>query len=248
MAGSTPLVSSAVVAAPKDYTVPEAQEILLQSVRASIDGSGTAAPYLPALQIIAPDGTVMCTAVPTTNVVAGASTDVSWFPGVSPQGSGLVLSGLMAARIQLSANQTIPAITNTIVNFDTLVFDTGTPTPFWNALHPTRLTAPVNGLYFVSPTLIWAVDANVTTEDIAMYLVKNSDAQALFKAAGLPAGSISFTPQGFHLQTWQLNAGDWFEVAAYHESAGNLDLQVIPAGGDHHDMHPTFTMTFIGPV
>lgn len=81
MAGSVPIVSSAVAAAPKDYTVPQAQEIIPLAVTAAMDGTGAASTFFPALQLLAPDGTVMWTAIGQA-VAAGASADVSWFPGL----------------------------------------------------------------------------------------------------------------------------------------------------------------------
>jgi hypothetical protein len=85
MAGDVPIVNRPSLAAPKDYLIPGTQEIILRSVGAAFDGSGSASSFLPALQLLAPDGTVMFTAVdPNNSVAAGASADVSWFPGVTP--------------------------------------------------------------------------------------------------------------------------------------------------------------------
>lgn len=82
---SEPVRSTAVVAAPKDYSIPAAQQILLLSVRASFDGTGAAGSFLPAVQILDNNGNVLVTAAdPNVSVVAGASADVSWFPGVKP--------------------------------------------------------------------------------------------------------------------------------------------------------------------
>lgn len=75
------IVSRSLSSAPKDYTLGSTEELLLKAVRASIDGSGAAGAYLPALQLVAPDGTVMWTAVPPTSLTAGVSVDASWFPG-----------------------------------------------------------------------------------------------------------------------------------------------------------------------
>jgi hypothetical protein len=83
MAGSVPLVSTAIVTAPKDYTLPQSQEIIPLAVTANIDGSGAGVTWFPALQCLAPNGTVMWTAV-KDSVAAGGSADVSWFPGVVP--------------------------------------------------------------------------------------------------------------------------------------------------------------------
>lgn len=76
------IVNRAIESAPKDYTLGASEELFLKAVRAVMDGSGTGQAYLPALQLIAPDGTVMWTAVPVESVAAGGSVDVSWFPGV----------------------------------------------------------------------------------------------------------------------------------------------------------------------
>ena len=80
-----PLVNRAVESSPKDYTLPQAQEIILKAVTAEIDGTGAAGSYLPALQLISDAGDVMWTALDTgTTVAAGGTQDVSWFPGVKP--------------------------------------------------------------------------------------------------------------------------------------------------------------------
>lgn len=76
------IVNHAVTAAPKDYTLSGGQELFLKAVTASIDGSGSAVAWSPCLQVLAPDGTVMVSAVTSATVAAGASADVSWFPGI----------------------------------------------------------------------------------------------------------------------------------------------------------------------
>jgi hypothetical protein len=83
------IVNTTVTTTPTDYTVPGTQEIIVKAVRASIDGSGAASSYLPALQLLDSAGHVMWTAVNTASpVAAGASADVSWFPGLGGPNSG----------------------------------------------------------------------------------------------------------------------------------------------------------------
>lgn len=83
---SEPIRSTTVVTAPKDYTIPGAQQIRPLSVRASFDGSGAAGAWLPAVQILDNNGNVLSThADPNVSVAAGGSADVTWFPGVKPQ-------------------------------------------------------------------------------------------------------------------------------------------------------------------
>jgi len=70
--------------APAGYTVPQAQEIVVKSVRALVDGSGAGSAFLAVLQLVAPDKSVVWEAQTDTTIAAGASANVSWFPGVSP--------------------------------------------------------------------------------------------------------------------------------------------------------------------
>lgn len=89
------IVNPTVTAAPKDYPVSGNQELLLKAVRARIDGSAATGSYLPAVQLIAPSGDVMWSAVPSSPIAAGGSADVSWFPGGdldTPSSSGGIVS------------------------------------------------------------------------------------------------------------------------------------------------------------
>lgn len=86
----TPFFKSDVTAAPDDYKVPAGPDFLLKTVAAALNGTGSTGPYLPAVQLLAPSGAIVWTAVPETPVAAGASVVVSWFPGggVEPAPSG----------------------------------------------------------------------------------------------------------------------------------------------------------------
>ena len=77
MPGTIPIRQNATTSAPLDYKLPGAQEIVVRSVLCSIDGSGAGANFLPVLQILAPDGTVVGTYT-GVQVTAGASADVNW--------------------------------------------------------------------------------------------------------------------------------------------------------------------------
>lgn len=85
-------------AAPKDYTLSGAQEIALKSVRAVIDGSGAASAFLPTLQLLDPNGHVMWEGASSTEVAAGGSADVSWFPGLGGFGQGATNAEWFIAR------------------------------------------------------------------------------------------------------------------------------------------------------
>lgn len=68
-------------AAPLAYTVPGGQEIVIKSLRASFDGTAAASAWYPAIRITAPGGPVDGVYIPASSVAAGASADVSFFPG-----------------------------------------------------------------------------------------------------------------------------------------------------------------------
>lgn len=89
-----PIVNRAMTNAPKDYTLPQSQEILLKAVRADIDGTSAAGSYLPALQLVSNNGDVMWTAVDTSNAIAaGGTQSVTWFPGLGAGKITLPLPG-----------------------------------------------------------------------------------------------------------------------------------------------------------
>lgn len=81
-----------VKAAPKAYTIRGAQEVVVKGVTASFDGTSAAGPFVPAVQIIDPAGIVIGTYVLGQTLAAGASADVSWFPGVGISTPSTVIS------------------------------------------------------------------------------------------------------------------------------------------------------------
>src|SRR5690242_16897012 len=125
----------AIQSTPAGYKVPGAQEIIVKSVRALVDGSGAASAFLPTLQLVAPDGSVVWESATDTTVAAGGSADVSWFPGVKsatggtgPSGSGLAWM-YQAAFMSVPYNAGLTSATGfTTQNFftstgDTSIFD-----------------------------------------------------------------------------------------------------------------------------
>src|SRR5690348_16161259 len=102
----------AVQSTPAGYQVPPAQEIVVKSVRALVDGTAAAAAYLPTLQLIAPDGSVVWESPTDATVAAGGSADVSWFPGVKSAASAAPVAATFARAWGLNfAAQTVTAHT-----------------------------------------------------------------------------------------------------------------------------------------
>jgi len=85
----TPIIDLPVHAAPKQYMVAGAQEIILKGVTASFDGTLAAGDFVPAVQILDPGGHVVGTYTLGSTLAAGASADISWFPGVNPPASAV---------------------------------------------------------------------------------------------------------------------------------------------------------------
>ena len=65
---------------PADWTLPASLQIILKTAYASFNGSGAASSFLPCLRIKSDSGDVAFEAVAQTQVAAGASADVTWFP------------------------------------------------------------------------------------------------------------------------------------------------------------------------
>lgn len=131
-----PIVNSAIVTAPKDYTLPQSQEVLLKSVAADIDGTGASGTFLPALQLVSNAGQVMWTAIdPIQTVAAGGSATVTWFPGVSSQllssGSGIPPFPAIDDYVFKHANTTVTGVgfsdqTALIIQGNTITLDGNT--------------------------------------------------------------------------------------------------------------------------
>ena len=143
---SEPVRSTTVVAAPKDYSIPHAQQIRLLSVTAEFSDNGAAGDWLPAVVILDNNGNALVRACDQgVTVTAGSDAEVSWFPGVkpaaaapAPAGAGIVTANMFinspgltypvtGGRIYLyDTTYGSPASDST----DTAVIDTNTTTLF----------------------------------------------------------------------------------------------------------------------
>ena len=105
------IVDRALATAPKDYVVAANVVLALKAVSAIINGSASSGTFLPAVQLVAPDGTVMWTAVPPSPIAAGESAVMSWFPGggveeaaesSTPTAGGIARLGSSAGTLTVS--------------------------------------------------------------------------------------------------------------------------------------------------
>lgn len=77
----TQILASGSAGAPEAYTVPPSQEIIVKAASCTMDGTGASGDFLPMLSIIPPGGVGAIECPMLTSVAAGASAEVSWFPG-----------------------------------------------------------------------------------------------------------------------------------------------------------------------
>lgn len=221
-------------AAPKPYTITGTQDLVIRGITATFDGTGAASTWIPAVQIIDPSGVVAGTYPYSQPLAAGASADVSWFPAIGGASSSVGLDSMLMARVNAVGNQSIPeGDPGTIVTWGEAVIDTGSPTPFWNVAHPTRLTAPVDGVYLTLVNLNWDVFPNIADEYYGCYLYKNGASTILeqftyeFNAPVVsPTSPADTFGTGSH-GIWELNAGDYFEILAYNHNGSFTTQNLI---------------------
>lgn len=129
-----------------DYDVPGGAEFVLRQAYASYDGSGAASSWLPALQLIGPDGNVAGTYVPGSSQAAGASADVTFAPFLGRGAGGASgAAGLPNAIMENAGFFTISANTTFTVPLDTGVFGTTDTTIYGAIANAITITQP--GLY-----------------------------------------------------------------------------------------------------
>jgi hypothetical protein len=97
-----------VAAAPYDVELGALDVLEPTAVFAHFDGSAAGSAFLPCVTYYTQDGKVFARAFPADDVAAGASADVSWFPGLSTTPSGVAPAGagdlvLIAEQVLLGA-------------------------------------------------------------------------------------------------------------------------------------------------
>ena len=170
---SEPVRSTAVVAAPKDYSIPGAQVIRLLSARAAFTDNGAGGDWLPALQVLDNNGNVLVTAADQgVKVTAGSDADVSWFPGVKvaaattpTTSSGQFAHSFRDNILGTDGAQLIPATSTRNVN-NPHAATTDNTVMFWQTLVNANdtLSLAAVGTYLVYATTHWDIaDPGLTT-------------------------------------------------------------------------------------
>jgi hypothetical protein len=210
-------------AAPLSYNIGSNQEVVLRAAFASFNGAAAASNFRPCLRILSPSGQVVGQYITDDSVSAGGSADVSFFPSAQAGGAAVAASAVQACRLQLVNDFVVTCgDPGTVIVWSGAVFDTGSPSPFWNPAHPKRMTAPVDGYYLSFFHPIWDMWDPGTLDQYsqeASYLYKNTETVtftgSFMKENTYPVAQKDFTWSGHAHGLFHLTAGDYLIINAY---------------------------------
>ena len=135
------------------------------------------------------------------------------------------------ALLRLTANKSIPHDTQTVIEWDSPVYDTSN---FWSASNPSRLTVPI-GVSKVRLTTFICWQSNDNGERL-VFICKNGDPVWLGRAADRRAASGQ-SETTISTAVVEVAAGDYFEVSVQQRSGVDLILS--------HVREPSFSIEVI---
>ena len=146
------------------------------------------------------------------------------------------LAQLPAAGVASNARQTVQPAAELALSFELVEFNQG---PVHVASAPTRLTAPVTGIYVVSANVAWATAPGDNT---ARRLAIRKNGAALVAEVVRSDTSPDVRIVSNVSEVVRLAAGEYLEVIVSHGSGGPLDI--VPVGG----ISPEFQLAFLTPT
>lgn len=244
------IIDPKVAAAPEDYTLPGAQEILLRAVGCTVNGANAGAAFLPALQMLDPSGNVMWTAVNTSQPLAvGGSALVSWFPGGGvSEASASSSSGTPASGItRLSSTGgtiTVGTPTGPTANVD-LPLTGATAGTYGDATHVGTFTVDAEGRLTTASSVAISGSGGAGGL-IALYdsgYLGADSASIDTGAGGIASGHFGLLIMGY-LRTDNAVAGDNVICRVNNDAGANYDVQRQQAANGSTDFSAFAALTF----
>lgn len=172
-------------------------------------------------------------------VLNGGIPPAQWYSAVAPTAATPVGRG---ARVVRTVDQAIPFNADTALSYDTVRYDTGvvSPTvdPFFSVGQPTRLTAPVSGLYQLNGSGRWTT--GVVSGTFALWIRRNGTA---LLAESRHNAQTTAVERAFVVGTQVLlTAGDYVEVMAFQTVFGS-PFDIIAAEFELELLNPTVSVT-----
>jgi len=193
-----------------------------RALRGRRGAQGPAGPTGPVGPATGPAGGALAGSYPNPSLAAGA---------VHPGNLGAV----PAARLTNASDQAWPdQLSVTPVSFDSEVYDTAN---MHDSAHPTRLTAPIDGVYLIGGSVTFGPSA---TNSRSINLVENGfttlarEFDDYAATDYLPVSAVT---------TAKLRAGDYVEAEAAR--SGGTGIRIVSSGPQ---FSPAFWMTWIAPA
>ena len=121
-------------------------------------------------------------------------------------------------HVSLSSNQNIPNVTDTIVNFDTVLFD---PNSWWDNSNK-RFIPTVAGYYFVSAQARWNTAVDFDIADFAIY--KNG---SQYQASSLR--NERYETMMVNTVMYINGSGDYFDARVYQDNGADYAIRGQPS-------------------
>lgn len=158
-------------------------------------------------------------------LVTGAeSTYLSWEWISNDYAGGIVTP---KAKVQRTSDQALSHAVWSTVTWQSESYDHGN---MWSVGSPTRLTAPVAGVYHFDVELRESLGAGDGSRDMA---VRKNGTDISYVVAGAQSASLNYANYVQLSGEVQMAAGDYLEVAAYENSSGTVNIQ----SGSFFSMH-----------
>lgn len=145
--------------APAQLMIPGNGQIEPKTIFASYDGTGAAGAFLPAIKVLSDAGEIVGIFPTSTSVAAGASADVTWFPGAGGlgAGSGVGVVPLAAGRVDPVTPITVPA--HSAIEIPWFEVNVNDASQFsWSSGTPSILNVTDGGIVLYSLTIMPDVD------------------------------------------------------------------------------------------